>query len=115
MEKAVRFLFLSLFFCMLPTAAVARNYHVSPSGDDSGAGTQGQPWRTLERVSRAELEPGDRVLLEGGKLIRGSLLLDAADSGMPGQAVLIMSHGRGRATIDAGDGAAIHVKSSSNV
>ncbi|RPJ53447.1 MAG: hypothetical protein EHM23_30945 [Acidobacteria bacterium] len=115
MEKAVRFLFLSLFFCVVPAAAVARNYYVSPSGDDSGAGTQGHPWRTLERVSRADLDPGDQVLLEGGKVFRGNLLLDAADSGTRGQAVVIMSHGRGRATIDAGDGAAIHVKSSSHL
>ncbi|HLQ36282.1 MAG TPA: hypothetical protein VK348_00675, partial [Planctomycetota bacterium] len=46
-----------------PTAG--RSFYVVPSGDDSAAGTQKLPWRTVARAS-AELAPGDTLFLGGG-------------------------------------------------
>ncbi|MFB3903332.1 MAG: right-handed parallel beta-helix repeat-containing protein [Acidobacteriota bacterium] len=115
MEKSERFLFLLFFVCVSSVSALARDYYLSPAGLDSDPGTREQPWKTLDRVNKADLEPGDRVLLEGGKVFPGTLILDAADSGSSNRAVVMTSYGSGRATIDAGDGRAIDVKSSSNV
>ena len=58
------------------------------------------------------LEPGDRIFLHGGTTFYGTLKLDWWDSGTdPGgnliAPITIASYGDGRATINAGDGAAI--------
>ena len=71
----------ALAFFSLPAPAVAADLHVSPSGDDSGPGSLQRPWRTLARATRADLEPGDRVLLEGGTTLSGTLALDSGDAG----------------------------------
>ena len=43
-------------------------YFVSPSGSDRNPGTSPQrPWRTVARVNRAHLVPGDGVLFQGGQ------------------------------------------------
>ena len=41
-------------------------YYVSPSGSDTNAGTVAAPWKTVARVNRASLSPGDTVLFQGG-------------------------------------------------
>lgn len=47
---------------------LAATYYVSPSGSDALAGTSpAAAWRSLDRVSAADLNAGDRVLFEGGK------------------------------------------------
>ncbi|MBQ9132247.1 MAG: hypothetical protein IJX62_07240, partial [Clostridia bacterium] len=47
-------------------------YYVSNGGDDANDGCSPQsPWRTLARVSGAELVPGDGVLFRRGDLFRG--------------------------------------------
>jgi len=88
-------------------AGGAMDYYVSPVGKDSGPGTREKPWRTLARASAAALRPGDRLLLQGGAVFRGTLSLDAEDSGTAELPVRVDSYGEGVATIDAGDGGAI--------
>lgn len=46
--------------------ARAHDYHVARNGDDAGPGTADRPWRTPERASRQDLEPGDRLLFAAG-------------------------------------------------
>ncbi|MBQ8551373.1 MAG: hypothetical protein IJ428_01010 [Clostridia bacterium] len=49
-------------------------YYVSRDGDDNGDGlTPETAWRTLDKVSSAELLPGDGVLFRRGDLFRGSV------------------------------------------
>ncbi len=49
-------------------------YYVSESGDDSADGTsEDSAWRTLARVSAAQLSYGDAVLFHRGDLFRGQL------------------------------------------
>ncbi len=49
-------------------------YYVSTSGDDNNDGlTPEKAWRTLDRVSKAWLKPGDGVLFKRGDLFRGSV------------------------------------------
>jgi hypothetical protein len=79
---------------------VAR-YYLRPTGDDAAEGTSPRrAWKTLQRASRAPLQPGDSLSLEGGATFPGTLVLSHA--GTPGQPIRIGSFGRGRATIAAG-------------
>jgi hypothetical protein len=88
----------------------AAGYYVSPSGNDinSGASTE-TAWRTLDKVNAIDLNPGDRVLLEGGHDYSGNLLLTSEDAGTSEHPVVVGSYGRGRARIKAGDGSGVTV------
>ena len=81
-----------------------RTFHVSPDGDDGRAGTSPDTaWRTIDRVNRQDLDPGDTVAFEGGGTYRGELKLFAEDSGTDAEPVVVTSYGEGRATVDGGD------------
>ncbi|MBR4834026.1 MAG: carbohydrate binding domain-containing protein [Thermoguttaceae bacterium] len=72
----------------------ATDYYVdSKTGDDDASGRSPQTaWRSLERVSSAELEPGDAVYFKAGERWRGGL---KPASGAPGKPVLYSSYGEG--------------------
>lgn len=48
-------------------------YYVASDGDDSNDGTQEKPWKSLARVSEAELSLGDAVFFKRGDIFRGVL------------------------------------------
>ena len=49
-------------------------YYVSAVGDDENDGTsQGAAWKSLKRVSEADLKPGDGVRFRRGDIFRGSI------------------------------------------
>ena len=96
-------------------SANGADYYVSPQGDDASTGAKSQPWQTLVRVNHADLRPGDRVLLEGGKVFSGSLELGRNYSGAGSQKLIVTSYGNGRAIIDAGNGGAIVVSGCRNL
>ena len=50
---------------LLATGSMGAEYHVSPDGSDAAAGTQADPWRTLQRAADA-VAPGDHVLVRAG-------------------------------------------------
>lgn len=78
----------------------AVTYYVSPTGNDNAVGTSPQAaWRTLARASGAVLQPGDRLLLQGGQRFSGPLTIGRADGGSATRPVLISTYGVGRATI----------------
>jgi peptidoglycan/LPS O-acetylase OafA/YrhL len=86
-------------------------YYISPSGDDGNPGTSPDAaWRTLGRVSRTRLGPGDRICLEGGQSFTGCLCFGRNDAGTPARPISVGSYGTGRATILAGDGPGICVR-----
>jgi hypothetical protein len=69
-------------------------FFVSALGDDNHAGiSPEQAWRTLARVNRAPLRPGDRVLLRGGDLWRE--MLTPMVSGRAGQPITFGAYGEG--------------------
>lgn len=88
---------------------VGRAYFVSPSGSDLNPGTREEPWQTIDRANQADLEPGDRLLFEGGQVFSGTLQLDLRDSGTETKRVLVSSFGTGMATIDGGAHRAVTV------
>lgn len=99
-------------------AAVERrqDFYVSNSGDDSADGrTPATAWRTLDRLARQFLEPGARVLLDGGDTFEGTLRLGARDAGDATRPVWIGSYGIGRATIAADGGPGVLVQDTGGV
>jgi hypothetical protein len=98
-----------LMLLLLPAPSVARDYVVSATGDDTRSGSAAEPWRTLAKVSATSLQPGDRVLLEGGRVFAGPLEIGSDDRGTPARNIVVTSYGAGRAVIDGGSGRAITV------
>ncbi len=90
-------------------AAGGRDYYVSPGGDDTAAGTQAGPWRTIGRVNSQDFRPGDRILFEGGKTFAGTLELKRSACGAAGNEVVVTSRGSHRAIIDGGPAPAVLV------
>ena len=87
-----------IIICALATTSAlcgwAATWHVdSAGGDDAADGTSPTTaWRTLARVNKAKLEPGDRVLFKRGGLWRGML---RPVSGEPGKPVVYSWYGTG--------------------
>jgi hypothetical protein len=100
---------LLLLLVLPPSTAAARDYYVSATGDDSRSGSAAEPWRTLAKVNATRLQPGDRVLLEGGRTFSGPLQILSDDRGTPARNVVVTSYGVGRAVIDGGNGRAVTV------
>jgi hypothetical protein len=90
---------------LLPALGRATDYYVG----DQAASQPGIALSDLAAVNALSLQPGDRVLLQGGQTFSGSLYLGPDDAGTPAQPVVISSYGTGRATISAGLGAAITI------
>ena len=77
-----------------------RTFYVNPDGNDASDGSSlGRAWRTLDRVSKERLRPGDRVLLAGR--LTGTLSIGAGEAGDAGNPVVIDSIGQARAAIVA--------------
>lgn len=90
-------------FVLLTSAAQATDYYVSPSGNDSAAGTSpSAAWRTFAPVNSRAFMPGDRILLEGGQTFTGGLTFDASDRGTAARPITVTTYGAGRATLRSG-------------
>jgi len=95
---------------------IASNFFVRPHGDDGAKGdSTNAAWRTIERANRAHLEPGDRLLFEGGRSFAGNLVISKEDAGTSNAPVVIGSFGEGRATILAGEQTGITVENAQGV
>lgn len=83
-----------------------RTFYVSLSGRDSASGrSPGHAWRTVMRVDRAHLRPGDRVLFCGRETFSDQTLMPGLGfgvSGARGRPVVFGSYGAGRATLTKG-------------
>jgi hypothetical protein len=91
------------------TAAAARaprTFYVAPNGRDSNRGTSpARPWRTVARVDRASLQPGDRVVFKGGATFSDNPLMPGLGykaSGTTGDPIVFGSYGRGKAQLTKG-------------
>lgn len=99
-----------------PPNEVARNYYISAAGSDSNVGTSAdQAWATLGKVSTVAFGPGDRILLEGGRVFSGLLELGAGCKGTKEKPVVVTSYGKGRAVIYGDDGDAVRIVGASCV
>jgi hypothetical protein len=77
---------------------VGRTFYVNEDGSDAFDGlSRDQAWQTLDRVSKEQLQPGDRVLLNGK--VSGILSIGPGEAGDPHNPVVITSYGSTRASI----------------
>ena len=91
-------------------------YYVSPGGSDASSGVSiAAPWRTIERVNRQTLRPGDTILFEGGKTHYGSLYIPSREGGTAEKPITFSNYGTGRATIRSGDKAGIDIAQSAGI
>lgn len=97
-------------------AISAADYFVSAKGDDGNSGASSTSgWRTIDRVNRARLTPGDRVLFEAGTTFPGNLLMTSEDAGTSNAPVTIGSYGEGRAILRAGNATGITVENAGGI
>jgi hypothetical protein len=83
-------------------------FYVRPSGSDTNSGTSlDRAWKTIAKVNRESLVPGDSILFEGGQQFPGNLVFGSDDLGTPAKPIHVGSFGSGRATILAESGNAI--------
>lgn len=92
------------------------DYFVREAGNDEHEGTSRETaWRSAERVNRARLRAGDRVLFEAGKRFRGGLVLTSEDAGASNAPVVIGSDGQAAAVLEPGNGNGISVVNAGNI
>lgn len=97
------------------TEPAARDYFFSPRGNDNANGGFFDPYRSIDKANTLRLNPGDRLLFEGGQEFVGNLKLDHHDAGTTDKPVVIGSWGWGRATVRAGRGTGIHIANAGGI
>jgi len=87
-------------------AGSGTTYYVSPSGDDTSAGTsQSTPWKSLTKVTSFAFGAGDTVLFEGGALFSGCPVFNGARIKSTASAPLTVgAYGTGPFTLQASCG-----------
>lgn len=87
-------------------AAAARTFYVAPHGSDHSAGrSPHHPWRTMFRVNKAHLKPGDTVLFKAGSSFGDDTLMPGWGlhvSGAKAAPVTFGSYGSGQAALPKG-------------
>lgn len=87
--------------CGSQQASAATLYYVSAGGNDGASGTsEANAWRTVSRVNRAKLVPGDTVVFKAGQRFAGNLT--PTISGRKGKRITYSSFGTGRAKLSGG-------------
>jgi hypothetical protein len=86
--------------------AAGRNYYVDNGGDDAADGSRLHPWKTIARVNRLRLQPGDSLFFQGGGSFEGVLRVEG-EGGSAAHPIWIGVYGQGAATIMAGDSSAV--------
>ena len=112
----IRHWFFLLFFFLANAPLNGTDYFVRSNGNDEASGTAtNTAWQTIERVNRAVLKPGDRVLFGAGQVFPGNLRLSAEDAGASNRFVVVGSFGTGKARILAGKGTGVTVEGAGNI
>ena len=83
--------------CLDCSSQSPSSFYVNLSGNDNNLGTISDPWKTLEKVSRQTLNPGDSVLFNRGDRFDGHLCING--SGKETLPIVIGSYGTGNKPI----------------
>jgi Right handed beta helix region len=87
-------------------SAGPRTYYVARWGNDRNPGTSpSRPWRSVDKVNRAALIPGDKVLFRGGETFTDDTLMPGRGwlaSGTASAPITFSSYGGGRAVLQRG-------------
>jgi hypothetical protein len=73
-------------------------YYISKTGDDNNPGTKANPFKSVDRVNKLNLQPGDAVYFNGGEIFKGTLSITL--NGTENKPIIISAYGTGRAVIN---------------
>jgi hypothetical protein len=91
-------------------------YFVSASGDDGKSGkSRASAWRTIDRVNKQVLKPGDMVRFEGKKTFHGSLYVPSREGGTADKPIIFTHYGKGRPIIKSGSRPGIDIAQTAGV
>ena len=95
----------SIYGILLASIALATDYYVSPSGNDSNSGlSQSSAWKTLTKINTTDFGGGGNTIhLEGGKIFEGNIELNWQDWASSENPNVLTSYGSGKATIKSTD------------
>src|SRR5678815_2534725 len=105
-------------FMLLHHLSYAQNktYYISSNGYDINNGLSiSTPWQTLSKINSLDLEPGDKIFLEGGSKFTGSIQLDQYDQGTSTNPILISSYGTGNATVYTPNETGLYVSNAAGI
>jgi hypothetical protein len=111
MKKIIGFFIIGCISILQIRCSDIRNaYYVSQKGDDNNPGTKTRPFKSLQKLSSIELQPGAGIYLKGGEVFTGTLELTV--NGAPGNPIVISSYDNtnGNAVIDGGNKEAVVLK-----
>jgi len=112
-RKAIICIFMLLYHL---SYAQNKTYYISTNGNDINNGLSAiTPWQTLSKINGLDLEPGDKILLEGGSRFTGSIQLDQNDRGTPNNPILFSSYGTGKATVYAVNETALYASNAGGI
>ncbi|MES3020259.1 MAG: right-handed parallel beta-helix repeat-containing protein [Pseudomonadota bacterium] len=97
-EYKFAWIFCATLMLAPPTSAAAtgRAYYVhADAGSDEYAGSLAKPWKSVERVNRQALRPGDQVYFARGTSYLGPVII--RDSGASGAPLVVGAYGQGPA------------------
>src|SRR5688572_22057638 len=77
--------------------ALAEDYHVAPAGNDANAGTEGSPFRTVQKACDTA-RAGDRILLREGVYAEDNVKLRV--SGEEGRPIVLGNYPGERAVVE---------------
>lgn len=90
-------------FVLMSTSLHAKTYYVSCKGSDANKGTSPElAWASIEKVNSARLDPGDKILFQGGCSFEGSIFFGVEVKGTAEMPIQLGSYGSGRAIISSG-------------
>lgn len=93
MNKLAFFLLLSCLLIACSNTSVSY-YLDATNGNDSNTGTSPkQAWRSMDKLNRVLLNPGDKVLLKRGEIFNGELEISA--QGTPERRIYVEAYGEG--------------------
>jgi len=90
---------LSVFFFLNPV--YSNIYYVSSNGNDNSPGNKiSQPWKSIDRVNKQKLNPGDTISFRCGDIFNGELVINC--SGSNGNPIVFTHYGTGNNPVFSG-------------
>ena len=100
-KKKYHCIFLFVAFVLNVFTTSATSYYVSNTGKDINSGKSIQsPWKTIERLNKQKLVPGDSVFFKSNEVFRGEIYVQY--SGTKVTPIVYTSYGKGRHPVISG-------------
>ncbi|MFW6219120.1 MAG: right-handed parallel beta-helix repeat-containing protein [Bacteroidota bacterium] len=93
--KFLFFSFILIFISGFSYTGLAINYYVSSAGNDKNSGkSENDAWKSIDRVNRQNLSPGDTVFFLSGDVFKGELIIQY--SGSKENPIVFTAFGKGK-------------------